>query len=58
MTQHTQDTTAAYMERARVLTSMKRRAVEEIIKSRGGTRMTHVAVQRKAAAILGNSGIY
>jgi hypothetical protein len=46
------------MERARVLTSMKRRAVEEIIKSRGGTRMTHVAVQRKAAAILGNSGIY
>ncbi|SAL08081.1 hypothetical protein AWB81_08575 [Caballeronia arationis] len=53
MTQHTQDTTAAYMERARVLTSMKRRAVEEIIKSRGGTQMTHVAVQRKAATILG-----
>jgi hypothetical protein len=41
------------MERASVLTHMKRRAVEEIIKSRGGTQMTHVAVQRKAATILG-----
>jgi len=32
---------------------IKRRAVEEIIKSRGGTQMSDVAVQRKAATFLG-----
>ncbi|WP_152562740.1 hypothetical protein [Caballeronia grimmiae] len=53
MTQQTQETTAAYMNRASVFAHMKRRAVEEIIKSRGGTEMSHVAVQRKAATFLG-----
>jgi hypothetical protein len=53
MTQQMQETTTAYMDRASMFAHMKRRAVEEIIKSRGGTQMTSVAVQRKAATFLG-----